>query len=281
MTLKDLLIESNSPYVPISKGKHSFPILVEEVAKRIAEIKDVSIVVCLNCLSLSTIVTLLWTLGRTVQKQDGSCITLCTPCRPGQESNTCCGCFVEQLRDYINYTAISATDDFMKPEINKQYQDRDLILEPWEVNPSALVEGTRDIKNCYGSCEFQTVKDWRVTYYNYLRNGMDLINGRLFVPESGIYNVYSYLHFRESDGELKHTGMEQRLFRYNIMEREEMELCRHTRPYTESVSGTLRLYGNYMNSDVWLEAGDLIYLKVSNISELQFAERNYFGTYRI
>lgn len=128
---------------------------------------------------------------------------------------------------------------------------------------------------------FQTVHGWRDGHHTYIRNGMELINGRIFVPQNGTYGVYSHIVYGEVSEPPKCQNMEQRLFRYNVVDRQEQELLSNSRPYAEPLSRTLSIFTSYMASDVKLLAGDFVYIKVSNISLLRFPDCNYMGIYML
>ncbi|KAL5005292.1 hypothetical protein ScPMuIL_018748 [Solemya velum] len=225
------------------------------------------------------VIVLMWTLRhRQIEGNDGSC----TLCLSTASTTICC------LREYIDKNSKKTAAEFMGQSTAEDRRLRlansNLVDEkyyPWEVNPSAMLEGDRSYKESNKESPLQTVRGWRVGLHTYLRNGMELINGRIFVPQTGTYGVYSYILFGDTNPKPFYQNMEQRVFRYNVRDRREEELLSNSRPYTEPRNPNLRIFTSYMASDVKLLAGDFIYVKVSNVTSLQFPDCNYLGVYML
>ncbi|KAL5004080.1 hypothetical protein ScPMuIL_017536 [Solemya velum] len=227
----------------------------------------------------------MWTLKRRQVEVEEYGAT-CTPCLSAVSVELCC--LLLQLREYVDKKTNETVAEYMGQSTEENQRLRlsksELVDEkysPWEVNPSAMLEGDRRYKENTKESPLQTVRGWRVGLHTYLRNGMELINGRIFVPRTGTYGVYSYILFGDTNHKPFYQNMEQRVFRYNVRDRREKELLSNSRPYTEPRNPNLRIFTSYMASDVKLFAGDFVYVKVSNVSSLQFPDCNYLGVYML
>lgn len=119
----------------------------------------------------------------------------------------------------------------------------------------------------------------------FVRYGIRYRNGRLVVPVSGTYFIYSFVdlfeqcipntgkpNVRDASTPIKHG-----IYRFNILEENETEIMSNVQPHTLSSNNYFNSYSSYVSSLAELKAGDEISVKVSNITYLRYTENNYFG----
>ena len=123
-----------------------------------------------------------------------------------------------------------------------------------------------------------------------LLNGMSMSRGRLRVPATGYYHVYSMLdisyHFyRNSDGHLAiptgHASLIHSIYRSNIYTDTDEEILSTYHPYEFSKNGIFGRFDTCLSSDIYLKAGDEVYVKVSNISQVNSPPKNVLGIYML
>ena len=131
------------------------------------------------------------------------------------------------------------------------------------------------------------LRDWEDKGNNCLmQNGMEYRNGRLVVPAKGLYHLYGLLDLHQSfDGKNMTTEMPDsitmRFYRFNILKFTEEMLVEGFRPYQRSANPRFMSYESYLGADVPLEAGDEVYMKVSNPNYIKNPSRNVFGLHML
>ena len=133
-------------------------------------------------------------------------------------------------------------------------------------------------------------KEWypdRELHYHggFKRFGVKVRNGRLVVPVSGLYDLYSFFVFYEpckpetgepnvrlADQPLKHS-----IFKFDITEGRDTEVVQSVQPLKVSVNRYINAYNSYISSVVRLTAGDEVSVKVSNITYLSTPGTNFLG----
>lgn len=119
----------------------------------------------------------------------------------------------------------------------------------------------------------------------FARYGIRYRNGRLVVPTSGTYFIYSFLDFYEQCGpesgkpNIKDASksIKHGMYKFNILDENETEIISNLQPHTISSNIYFNRYSSYVSSLAELKAGDEISVKVSNITYLRYTDNNYFG----
>lgn len=123
-----------------------------------------------------------------------------------------------------------------------------------------------------------------------LLNGMSMSRGRLRVPATGYYHVYSMLDisyhiYKHSDRHLvipaDQTFLIHSIYRSNIYTGTDEEILSTYHPYEFSKNGVFGRFDTYLSSDIHLRAGDEVYVKVSNISQVNSPPKNVLGIYML
>ena len=128
------------------------------------------------------------------------------------------------------------------------------------------------------------VREWEQGNNCYLQNGMTYRNGRLVVPVGGLYHVYSFIdmyqdYTYDKMDATKPMSISMGVFKSNILKDkvpEEEVICMY-RPYEKSRNDRFTVYDSYIGADIPLEAGDEVYIKVSNLTYVKNPSRNVFG----
>lgn len=117
------------------------------------------------------------------------------------------------------------------------------------------------------------------------RYGVQYINGRLVVPVSGTYFIYSFVDFFEPfdpstreppvSNTKKPVGLG--IYKFNILEEEEIELVSDIKPHKLSDNKYFNSHSSYVSVLANLKAGDEISVKVSDLRYLKYTRNNYFG----
>ena len=135
------------------------------------------------------------------------------------------------------------------------------------------------------------IRTWhhgRELYYDdgFLRYGVQYRNGRLVVPVSGKYFIYSFLNLYVpcnkgtekpgiSDGS---NRIEHGIYKLNILTEQETEVASRVQPKPVSCNVYFnKAYSSYVSTLAELSAGDEISVKVSNLTYLMYTRNNYFG----
>ncbi|CAG2202206.1 tumor necrosis factor ligand superfamily member 6-like [Mytilus edulis] len=122
-------------------------------------------------------------------------------------------------------------------------------------------------------------------------NGVDYRNGRLVVPEDGLFYVYSHVSFAENfghssslDARSNSNSLSHYLYRYNIIYRnggEELLLMNSlTKCWDENKQ--FGEYSSYLGALFKLRRGDELFVKVSNLTIIATNHKiNTFGFFRV
>lgn len=137
------------------------------------------------------------------------------------------------------------------------------------------------------------MKKWQRSNNGLMMNGMGLNHGRIRVPVSGWYHVYCLVDFsymypvinnqgqkikeQSRKGSIEHAVFKSEISRGD--QEEKIVLTQH--PFERSQNMIYSKYSSYVSKDVYLNAGDEIYVKVSNISLAVNPPRNIFGVYMV
>lgn len=117
--------------------------------------------------------------------------------------------------------------------------------------------------------------------------GINITDGRLVVPESGIYFTYSQVGYLSRNVDLNNNLASQPLF-HRVFRRSpwyplgNQELLKST--ITQSVHKSLpyQRYSSYVGAPLELNKGDQIYVQVSRLQDLaRDSDNTYFGLFRI
>lgn len=120
-----------------------------------------------------------------------------------------------------------------------------------------------------------------------MQNGVEYRNGRLVVPASGFYHLYGFLDLHQiyDNKAPMPPGMPNsitmRFYKYNILKPDEEALIETNRPYERSANQQFMVYQSFLGADVQLQAGDEVYLKVSNLTYIKNPSRNVFGLHML
>ncbi|WAR27695.1 hypothetical protein MAR_013399 [Mya arenaria] len=165
----------------------------------------------------------------------------------------------------------------------------------WSMKPSAKLVGVREqIKHVQGNDSIATVTCWRHDkdlYYTtgFQRYGIRYQNGRLIVPVSGTYYIYSFLGLTErrltDEGipvepknmrEIKHA-----LHKYNVLDTVDMEIASNLQSRKNASRGYFNYYTSQIATLAKLRAGDEISVMLSDETLLENTGNNYFGLHLI
>ncbi|KAL4220497.1 Tumor necrosis factor (ligand) superfamily [Mactra antiquata] len=187
-------------------------------------------------------------------------------------------------------------DNYINDESNKEILAAVYSNDYWEMKPAGRVTGlTLDepLKNKDKNA-METIRNWKCgnklqEKNGFLRQGVRYNNGRLVVPAKGSYFVYSFVDFKEScnretgkpDIEDINIPLKHSIYKFNIKEGRETEVVSGLHPHKVSLSRYYNSYSSYISSLIELVAGDEISIKVMNITNIDYAENNYFGLYLV
>lgn len=217
------------------------------------------------------------------------CGYMCLPC-PKSESQVCCGCRAERLNMYLeeNFDKSYAEVD---TEYTKIYNTRIAKIYGGyigDVKPVAHMIG--EMREPSEDMKTHPVTKWYLGNNCLLLNGMSMHSGRMRVPATGYYHVYSMLdisyHYekdnsRQSVAPTEKSSLVHSIFLSNIDNNEEIEVLSTCHPYEFSRNDIFGRFDTYLSSDIHLTAGDEVYVKVSNISQVNSPPKNIFGIYMI
>ncbi|WAR27685.1 hypothetical protein MAR_013389 [Mya arenaria] len=147
----------------------------------------------------------------------------------------------------------------------------------WDMKPSAKLVGNREgQEDVQGNNAMATVTSWRHDkdlYYTtgFQRYGVRFQNGRLIVPVSGTYYIYSFLGLTErrltdegvpvkssSTNEIKHA-----LHKYNVLETDDIEIASNLQSRKNATRGYFNYYASQIATLAKLRAGDEISVAVN------------------
>lgn len=116
-----------------------------------------------------------------------------------------------------------------------------------------------------------------------------MYNGRLRVPVNGYYHVYSMLdvsyHYMITGNNVTVVSqipyMVHSIYKSNIKGDSDTEIISTCHPYEISRNRIFGRFDTYIGSDIYLQAGDEVFVKVSNISYINSPPKNVLGMYMI
>lgn len=119
----------------------------------------------------------------------------------------------------------------------------------------------------------------------YLRYGVQYQCGRLLVPVTGKYFVYSHLELYEDTNGIKtleKRPLKHGMYRFNVNDINiEEEVVSKTYSHEISTNVHFSYYSSYVSCLVNLHAGEEISVKISDISMLRDRDENFFGVHLI
>ncbi|XP_045200962.2 tumor necrosis factor ligand superfamily member 15-like [Mercenaria mercenaria] len=256
------------------------------------------IVICVLCLVvvvLATVLALFWTMPDL-----SNTVTNDKICLPSENGILRCGNAPDLIHDYLERITAEKYDKIKQEDEERQqkYLDENRVRLMaiydkyfWEMKPAAKLTGKEQSKqNKKSHAEMTPIRVWRhgrelYDTSGFERYGLRYRNGRLVVPVSGTYFIYSHVDFFEpcvpSTGKpnVKNTSIpiKHGIFKFNILDVEESELVSSVQPHTISSNRYFNSYNSYVSTLAELKAGDEISVKVSNITYLKYTRDNYFG----
>nr|XP_022286543.1 uncharacterized protein LOC111099522 [Crassostrea virginica] len=252
----------------------------------IASIRVLAIVIFLiDVVVLAAVLLVLWNMAG---EKNETCSKLCLPCAD-DKGKICCNCHVPTLQEFL---AKTFNDSLHAAKKNKTVLMQDLTKYmdvSWNLKPTAHITGSKIQPPPAGRRQgpLYPLRDWEDKGNNCLmQNGMEYRNGRLVVPAKGLYHLYGLLDLHQSlDGNNMTTEMPDsitmRFYRFNILKFTEEMLVEGFRPYQRSANPRFMSYESYLGADVPLEAGDEVYMKVSNPNYIKNPSRNVFGLHML
>ncbi|WAR27682.1 hypothetical protein MAR_013386 [Mya arenaria] len=228
-------------------------------------------------------------------------------CLRNDHKNTKCGKTTNILHDVFEkeiasaYAAAAEQEKFQTENYIKDAMKYDVQLMNdykntlWDMKPSAKLVGIREKpEHEHGNAAMTTLTCWRHDkdlYYTtgFQRYGIRFQNGRLIVPVSGTYYIYSFLGLTErrlTDGgisvesnntqEIKHA-----MHRYNVLDTADIEIAANVQSRKNVSRGYFNYYASQIATLVKLRAGDEISVKLSDVTLLKHTGNNYFGLHLI
>ncbi|KAH3814557.1 uncharacterized protein LOC127836354 isoform X2 [Dreissena polymorpha] len=185
-------------------------------------------------------------------------------------------------------------DDHVKIELKNDY----LASIP-DMKPAAKLVGlitykqTGSVTMNYTPNKMETVVAWfngRDLDYTtgFMRYGMRYQNGRLIVPLTGTYNIYSFLSLTENndtpEDRAQHanaTLVKHAMYKYNVKLGEDVEIASSIQTHRQSANRNFNAFSSHISTLVQLEAGDEISVKISDISLTTYPGDNFFGIHMV
>ncbi|KAH3814533.1 hypothetical protein DPMN_143035 [Dreissena polymorpha] len=187
-------------------------------------------------------------------------------------------------------------DENVKIELKNDY----LASIP-EMKPAAKLVGQQSSKHTGTDTtrdnpdDMKTVLSWfsgRDLDYTtgFMRYGMRYQNGRLIVPLTGTYNIYSFLSLTENNdspevrngnGNANNTLVKHAMYKYNVKLAHDVELASSVQTHRLSTNRNFNAFSSQISTLVQLEAGDEISVKISNIALMSYPGDNFFGVHMI
>ncbi|XP_061194870.1 tumor necrosis factor ligand superfamily member 15-like [Saccostrea echinata] len=253
----------------------------------LANIRVMAIFIFLtDVIVLVVVLALLWNMAG---RKDDTCAKLCLPCADNK-NKICCSCHVPTLKSFLTKTF----NDTLTTEKQRKTETQMPNLTPymdvsWNLKPTAHITGSK-ISTRYdgGRRDLYPVREWDKDGNNCLmQNGMEYRNGRLVVPATGFYHLYGFLDLHQTYDDKASmppdmpSSITMRFYKYNILKPDEEGLIETLRPYERSANRQFMVYQSFLGADVHLEAGDEVYLKVSNLTYIKNPSRNVFGLHML
>lgn len=212
-----------------------------------------------------------------------------------------CGKTIDIVPRYLNraieneYKKVKENDERRQREYLSKNRVRLMAIYDktyWEMKPAAKLTG-KDLPEKLSvdvSAKMTPIRVWRTgrelyDFGGFMRYGVRYRNGRLVVPVSGTYFIYSFVDFYEGSDhstgkpDIKNADkpISHGIFKFNIKDEEETEIVSSVQPHTISSNKYFSSYNSYVSTLAELKAGDELSVKVSNITNLKYTTHNYFG----
>ncbi|KAJ8357106.1 hypothetical protein SKAU_G00199000 [Synaphobranchus kaupii] len=133
----------------------------------------------------------------------------------------------------------------------------------------------------------QKIESWKTdSGLAFLRN-MKMSNGELVIPQAGLYYMYSQTYFRqarslEGEDSGRNEQMLQYIYKKVVSYPEPILLMKNARTTCWSEKAEYDLYSIYQAGVVQLNAGDRVFVSVSNISTVDMDEKSsFFGAFLV
>ncbi|XP_053403943.1 tumor necrosis factor ligand superfamily member 15-like [Mercenaria mercenaria] len=222
-------------------------------------------------------------------------------CLPTEHGSMSCGETTDMLHNYLEkaiakeYAKVKREDTLRQQKYLNENRVRLMEIYDkyhWEMKPAAKLTGKDQPKPRISdsNAEMIPVRVWRHgrelhDTSGFERYGVRYRNGRLVIPVSGTYFIYSYVDLFEpcdpSSGKPKVDNVsipvKHGIFKFNILDAGESEVVSSVQPHTISSNRYFNSYSSYVSTLAELKAGDEISVKVSNITYLKYTRDNYFG----
>lgn len=246
-----------------------------------------------NIIILAVVILILWIEEKKEVKDDNGPPMLCLGSK--------CGYRTETLNNYLQQTFEETfkLEESKRRERQQRYltenREKYEILKRkgfvWSIRPIARLSGSKQaLRKGDMTKEMTPLRKWESRRRHcYINNGIDYRNGRLVVPVTGYYHVYSFLDLlteycddhRNGKQKTIKSSIRHAIFRYNIKDGQEEEVISSYKPYHYSKNKRFNFYETYISADVFLDPGDEVYIKVSNASYLQSPSKNFFGIHML
>lgn len=254
------------------------------------------IVFSLVLVCLGTVLVLVWTMPDLPSAYVSDQI-----CLPSENGLISCGKTTDKLQHFLDkaieqeYTRAKKDDNRRQQEFFSTNRVRLTAIYDktyWEMKPAAKLTGKElpEPRLEDTGAEMTPIRVWcngRELHDSggFRRYGVRYRNGRLVVPVSGTYFIYSFVDFFEncdsstSKPDIKKTDktIKHGIFKFNIVDEEEREIVTNIQPHTISGNGYFSSYNSYVSTLAQLKAGDELSVKVSNITYLRYTRNNFFG----
>ena len=122
-------------------------------------------------------------------------------------------------------------------------------------------------------------------YGAYTYNGVQYRNGNIVAPVTGVYHVYSFIHLEANYSadtgcpDHRHRTLQHAIYKFNILNGTDIQVLSKTHlpktPYRDAF--TCSFYHSYVSATLQLNAGDEMFVKISDLALLKLPKVNYFG----
>ncbi|XP_052217020.1 uncharacterized protein LOC127834929 isoform X1 [Dreissena polymorpha] len=250
---------------------------------------------------LLSVVIMVWTMP-DIQKIDGSthiCLKFDGGVLCKETSSTLKSLLENEVPQVYTETAeqdASDTKKYFNDTVQIELKNDYLASIP-DMKPAAKIVGLLTNKmtglETKKSGEMETVVSWfngRDLDYTtgFMRFGVRYQNGRLIVPLTGTYNIYSFLILTEDidPSEIKNENTNGKLvihamYKYNVKLGHDVELASSVQTRRQATHRNFNAFNSYISTLVNLEAGDEISVKISDISLTSYPGDNFFGLHMI
>ncbi|KAH3814488.1 uncharacterized protein LOC127834935 [Dreissena polymorpha] len=227
-----------------------------------------------------------WTNKKHIDEHNRTC--------PIAEINLQCTTLSNFLHEEISqtYAEINSHNHlFVKEYLNNHVPIKKFVIEQLtDRKPAAkLVGRTRCLRNgnqiqSMGKVLFGAINDGNHPSLGFLRNGVFLQNGRLIVPLTGTYLIYSSFHHRlqcslpKGQTNADETPLVRHvIYRFNIRLGQDQEVASTSRDHIYCNCADFVDVQTEISTLVELRAGDEISVKLNDCSLLLYSDANFFG----